>query len=743
MDNNKKQGEQNSCNLLFQLNNIQKTYPSESKPALNIKKLTIPGNCLVAVIGYSGSGKTTLLNILGLLDRPDKNSEAKLMYNQVDLLKIRNINKFRRGAYGFVFQEGYLLNNFTGIQNINIPLYINGLKYHKDKIDSILKNIGLNEDLIQKPHSDVSGGEAQRIAIGRAIVHQPNVILADEPTSSLDYDIGMEVMSYFKQWCVNGYNRTVIWVTHNIHQALELADYIIVLKNGIADGPHPTPENEDQLLSMLRQGDSASNLETKIDEIKDSKDRNKFIQLLYFCVFIFQFAVSDIFPKVGKKKGSKLSFSRIFGVKNTQKLNIFSLITVILLTLLILNISYAFKNYYIYTVADPKINRITVTGKQIGDSVLTEEDRSLLSKMSWIDDKVYLPNQIEKNTQDSGKLATLGAYGIRTRSLFCFMNPKSKNLTMNGLTSLATIAMNVEDPILSKIYLLEPYDNSLSSLKPAQQTIDKVFLKNGKPKNDKRGLVITKRALQKDLDFTKVQNMLRIDHYNAKIKNIPILGVTDWLPESAQIMVTEGWYLKEYSKQGGYDSVPGYEMINIYVNDKINDGLPVCNALEEANFKISGNTRATLVWIKNMTTIIFQFSSIAIFGIWLLAGSSLCISYAQAIKKKQKEIGVLLAKGISRIALYCIFILEVAIIWIISMIVVFPLYMSIIHFIQNYVKNEFAIKDTQALQTMFALPELLLPCVLLITLALAFITVFIGISQVLRLNVATILRSNN
>jgi len=551
----------------------------------------------------------------------------------------------------------------------------------------------------------------------------------------------MEVMSYFKQWCSSGDNRSVIWVTHNIHQALELADYIIVLKNGIADEPQVTPEKEGQLLNMLRQGESATKFETKIDEIEKTQDRNKLIQLLCFCLFIFKFAISDIFPKVGKNKSGILS--RIFRVKNTQKLNIFSLITVILLTLLIINIAYAFQNYYILTVSDPKINRITVTGKQLGDSVLTEEDRLSLSKMVRAKDKVYLPEKIKKKKLVPEKPATLGAYGIRTRSLFCFMNPKSKHITMNGRASLSTIAMNVEDPILSKIFLLKSKDNRLDSLKPTQQTIDKVFLKNDKPQNDRIGLIITKRALQKDLDFIDIQKTLRIDHYNAKVKRIPILGITDWLPESAQILVTEGWYLKEYSKQGIYDPVPGYEMINIYVNDKINDGLPVCNVLEENNYKISGNTKATLVWIKNMTTIIFQFSSIAIIGIWLLAGSSLCISYAQAIKKKQKEIGVLLAKGISKSALYSIFILEVAIIWVLSMIVVYPSYISIIHLIQNYIKEEFAIEQTQAVQSMFALPEFLLPSILLSTLALAFITVFFGIAQVLRFNVATILRSNN
>ena len=132
-DNNKEKNDQKSIEPLFHLKNIQKKYPSEKKHALNIKELKIPGNSLVAIIGYSGSGKTTLLNILGLLDRPDENPDAELLYNQENLLQIKNTSKFRRMTYGFVFQEGYLLNNFTGIQNINIPLYINGFKDNKPK----------------------------------------------------------------------------------------------------------------------------------------------------------------------------------------------------------------------------------------------------------------------------------------------------------------------------------------------------------------------------------------------------------------------------------------------------------------------------------------------------------------------------------------------------------------------------------------------------------------------------------
>jgi len=736
---------QTVSNPLFELKNIRKTYPFEKRPALDIDNLLIPQNSLVAVIGYSGSGKTTFLNLLGLLDKPDYDEYSKMCFydndNPIDLIKYKNTNKFRRKTYGFVFQEGYLLDNFTGIQNIKIPIYINRLKKDSNNIESIIKNVGLNNELVKKPHSDVSGGEAQRIAIGRAIAHQPKIILADEPTSNLDYDIGLEVMTYFKQWTVGGDGRTVIWVTHNIHQALELADSIIILKNGKHDGPYENPKNEDKLLKMLRQGDSKHESKASSYELKPISSGNIFIQFLRFWIFILRFSFSDIFPKVGKKKSGILP--RIFGVKNTQKLNIFSLITVILLTLLILNISFAFKNYFIFSVSDPKINRITVTGKRLGDSVLTEKDRVLLSKMSWVDDRVYLPDQIKKNKLTKERQATLGAYGLRTRTLHCFMNPKSKHLTMNGRISLNVIAMNVHDPIFSKIYLFKPQDNNLNSLKPSEQAIDQLFLTNGIPQNDKPGMVITLRALKKELDFTHIQKNIKIDHYKAKLKTIPILGITDWLPESADVMVTEGWYLKEYAKQGRYDPDPGFELINIYVNDKINDGIPVCNALEEKNYTISGNTKATLVWIKNMTNIIFQFSTIAILGIWLLAGSSLCISYAQAIKRKQKEIGVLLAKGISKTALYCIFLLEVAIIWMISMLIVFPSYLAVMHFVRTFVKNEFAINTIETIQTIFTLPEYLLLSVLIATLILAFLTVLIGITQVLRFNVATILRSNN
>jgi len=731
--------------ILFQIKNIKKTYLLQQKPALEIDNFEIPSNCLVALIGYSGSGKTTLLNILGLIDKPDQaNSSEIIMSEEINFNTLKKLNVFRRKTFGFVFQEGYLLDNLTGFQNVKIPLNINGYKINKENIFDVLKKIKITKDHLSRPPSELSGGEAQRISIARSIIHQPRIILADEPTSSLDYDIGREVIHFFKKWCESGNNeepRSVIWATHNIHQAIEFADYIVVLKDGKPQGPFPNPKDTKKLINMLRQDDSV--LDNKSEDklnINEPITENFIIKLYRLMLFIISFAASDIFPKIGKKKGGLLAR---FGRKNAQKFNMYSLFCVLLFSLLILTISYAFKKYYIWTVSDPRINKIVVSGKSIGDSALTEDDRKHLASLNLEDKSVKVQNsKINKKIETK---AIMGAYGIRTRSFNCYFNPKSKEQTMSGRYSLFSIAMNVEDPILSTIQLLDSDDRLMEHIKPVGKTVDKLFIskKDGKPQNDKEGVVITKKALFEFLKYRSIPEFIMINFQKAKKIKLKVLGVTDWLPNSNSIMISEDWYIKQYLNLGIQDSLPGYELINIYLEDLINVGIPVCNILESQNYIIAGDKKATLVWIKNLTEVIFQFSAIAILGIWILAGFSLYISYAHAIKKKQKEIGVLMAKGISKLLLYSIFLLEAFIVWIISIVFVIPSYIYIIKFFKNFLKKEKIIQDINVINSIFDLPENVLICTIAATLLLAFCAVFIGVYQVLKNNIAYILKSDN
>jgi len=739
-------------NYLFHLKNIKKTYLTESRAALDVDDLIIPANSLVAIIGYSGSGKTTLLNILGLLDKPDEDENNTPIINFYDnknnktqILAIPNKNKFRRSTYGFVFQEGYLLHNLTGVQNVEIPLHVNKYKINSKNTFELLNKIGIDEDLIKRPPSGISGGEAQRIAIGRSIIHSPKVILADEPTSNLDYDIGMSVMSFYKQLCHQKENESercsVIWVTHNMHQALKLADYIIVLKNGKASGPHPNPKDEEKLIEWLRQGETKEEVHETINFSKEPINSfiGKFFQLIYF---IINFAVSDIFPKSVDRK--KWILPRLIGVKNTQKLNMFSLFTVILLTLLIFSISFAFRNYFMLSASDPRINRITLSGKNIGDNVLTEEDRKALSGLTLHNSRIKWPDEVQTEEKNSGRRATMGAFGVRTRTFDCYMNPNSNNSTMSGRFPLSVIALNVEDPILTKVPVFQSKDKTFKNIKQSRTTVNQLFLsKDGQPQHKKEGVVISINALNKHLDYKKIPDKLIIDYHQATQIELPILGVTDWLPNSVNIMITEGWYIQEYINRGIYDQQPGYELINIYMEDKINDGIPVCNAIETKNYIISGNAKATLIWIKNMTNVIFRFSIIGIIGIWILAGTLLYVSYTQAIQKKQREIGVLMAKGISKPLLYSIFFVEIFIVWFISMLFVIPINKGILFGIKKIVETEFVLKQNMSIVKIFVMPDILWPGVLSCTFVIALIAVSLGVWNVLRHNIANILRTGN
>ena len=733
----------NNTNIkpLFELSNIKKTYASENRPAINIKKLIIPKNKLVAVIGYSGSGKTTLLNLLGLLDKPDSDNSSEIRFfenngSQILTKDISDMNKFRRQNFGFIFQQGYLMSNLTGRANIEIPLHVNGLEVNNNTIDQLLHMAGVIDKQDFRLPSDISGGEAQRIAFIRSITHSPDVILADEPTSNLDHDTGLQLIGFLKNLCNAENPKSVIWITHNIHQAVSLADYIIVLKNGIAQGPYENPKKLDHIINWLRQDDIKEQSKEHISIEKPETAKQPALNLFKFLV---KFAISDIFPKTSKN--AKGILPSIFGVRNSQTLSTLSLYLVICFTLLLLSISYAFKNYYISSVSDPLINKITVSDKRRGDQVFSNKDLNKLSNLVWANpDKLISKPQViwaenaKKQEMSIIRNATMGAFGIYRRKMDCYMNPESKNRTYSGMIDLELIAFNINDPVLTKIPLINDSGKKYDNIRLA------FFDKNQKPVPDMEGIIISKNALNKELDYQKIPKSIKIKHYRAEEKDIPVLGVVNSLPYGVDILITESWYLYQYWKIGSNEAKPGYDLVNIYVKDKIKDGLPVCEAVELMGYRGSGDIKNTLIWISNMTEIIFNFSTIAMIGIWILAGSSLFVSYARTVKSKKKEIGLLMAKGITKPMLYFVFWFEIMFVWIISIAFALPTHFILFNMIKSFAATKFA-EQSLNISVIFDMPDLLCPFVLLATLGLALITVFFGIRDVLKHNVATILRT--
>ena len=180
-------------------------------------------------MGESGSGKTTLLNILASLD---KATSGEVLLNGEDITKIkeRELASFRRKNLGFVFQDFNLLDTFSIKDNIFLPLVLSGEKYKEmnDKIIPIAKKLGIDEILEKYPY-EVSGGQKQRAAVARALITNPKLILADEPTGALDSRAADSLLKMFNE--VNEDGQTILMVTHSI-KAASHAKRVLFIKDG-------------------------------------------------------------------------------------------------------------------------------------------------------------------------------------------------------------------------------------------------------------------------------------------------------------------------------------------------------------------------------------------------------------------------------------------------------------------------------------------------------------------------------
>jgi lipoprotein-releasing system ATP-binding protein len=186
---------------------------------------------VIAIVGASGAGKTTLLQILGTLDIPD---EGSVIYNGNDISKLRgkHLAAFRNNNIGFVFQFHQLLPEFTALENVCIPAYIGGKTKNEAeaRASELLGFLNLSDRLDHKP-SELSGGEQQRVAVARALVNNPSVILADEPSGNLDTENKNELHKLFFR-LRDTFNQTIIIVTHD-RQLADMSDRILQIRDGL------------------------------------------------------------------------------------------------------------------------------------------------------------------------------------------------------------------------------------------------------------------------------------------------------------------------------------------------------------------------------------------------------------------------------------------------------------------------------------------------------------------------------
>ena len=213
---------------LISLFDVVKEYDKGTVKALNGINLDIFEGEFVSIIGPSGSGKSTLLNMLGALDKPTR---GKIYIDGIDLVKEKDLSQFRQEKIGFVFQLHNLIPNLSVFDNVQIPLLPTGMsnKEMKEKASEIIRAVGLEDKKKQRPNK-LSGGQRQRVAIARALVNNPSIILADEPTGSLDSKTGEMILNLLMEMHER-YNVTLIIVTHD-NDVAALAERTIKIKDG-------------------------------------------------------------------------------------------------------------------------------------------------------------------------------------------------------------------------------------------------------------------------------------------------------------------------------------------------------------------------------------------------------------------------------------------------------------------------------------------------------------------------------
>ncbi|MDD2717083.1 MAG: ABC transporter ATP-binding protein [Candidatus Wallbacteria bacterium] len=199
---------------LIRIENINKSYQMGENNLQVLKNINLIINRgeMVAIVGKSGSGKSTLMNLLGCLDVPDSGKYI-LAGEDVAKLSDNQLAEIRNRKIGFVFQNFNLLPRMNALENVELPLLYTGLAQAAERAASALKKVGMEDRMHHEPNQ-LSGGQRQRVAVARAIVTEPEMILADEPTGNLDTSTSVEVMNYFQK--LNKEGTTIVVITHEL-----------------------------------------------------------------------------------------------------------------------------------------------------------------------------------------------------------------------------------------------------------------------------------------------------------------------------------------------------------------------------------------------------------------------------------------------------------------------------------------------------------------------------------------------
>ncbi len=213
---------------IIEIKGLKKSYDDGKIKALNGMDLVVKKGEFISIMGPSGSGKSSLLNMIGALDRPD---EGSISVAGIDLVKTKKLYEFRSKEIGFVFQMHNLIPNLSVIENVQIPMFETKVssKDMRKRALELLKAVNLEDKIDQKP-TKLSGGERQRVAIARALVNRPSIVLADEPTGSLDSKTGEVILNLLKDLHTKE-NVTLVMVTHEPYVG-NMAERIVTVLDG-------------------------------------------------------------------------------------------------------------------------------------------------------------------------------------------------------------------------------------------------------------------------------------------------------------------------------------------------------------------------------------------------------------------------------------------------------------------------------------------------------------------------------
>ena len=216
---------------MIKVKNLSKSFNNQL--VLDNISIEIKKGDFISIVGPSGAGKTTFLNILGTIDEYDKNPKTSILFNNIDITNLDDdkLSSFRNKEIGFIFQFHQLLPELTAQENILLPSMI-GERSEKESLENLMKLssiLEINHILNKKPEF-ISGGEKQRVAVARALINSPSILLADEPTGNLDSKNAEKIQKLFKK--INKeLNVTIVLVTHN-KAFSKIADKCLVLSDG-------------------------------------------------------------------------------------------------------------------------------------------------------------------------------------------------------------------------------------------------------------------------------------------------------------------------------------------------------------------------------------------------------------------------------------------------------------------------------------------------------------------------------